>query len=479
MSVSVTYIVTQSMDRRAYSFKSSATYPAWGHFKEKQASLASKKIMVDDEGGDFQASFPDIFAQYQNPPTHRGYRYGKQGLEFLENHSFQLVAVPTELRVWCTTPGCGVSVEDHLQATDLLLASLYHFHVYFTTRHILEELRVTLPGEKSRSWYLNTFDARAHKRLCSEFGVSPETDWRQKLDHGCQGLGSWSTYVEPWGAYRHGHYSDGTFFHPKDAIRHSQDISGAWMMFIIDKSEGFTQAGVERLNNSIGTYVWAILGLQAQTRSNILMAETGFDAQKQFQANVEDAIASPVVIPSSIARYQKTLQYASTPLDFVFGIGLYLAPSDMALHLGNVQGYNNKIVIAGSEAAISHNPGINELEQISGTGDKSFEGKIAAPAGTDHKGPLSGKPAADIAEQRIHAADVAKQRGQEKRASGCAAATSHEDNKTALIAAGVGVGLVALWLGSHLPFPCGHEKKCPHADDQGPHIVSWPSGGLP
>ena len=38
-----------------------------GHFKEKQASLASQKIMVDDEGGDFQASFPDIFADYQNP----------------------------------------------------------------------------------------------------------------------------------------------------------------------------------------------------------------------------------------------------------------------------------------------------------------------------------------------------------------------------------------------------------------------------
>ena len=98
------------------------------------------------------------------------------------------------------------------------------------------------------------------------------------------------------------------------------------------------------------------------------MAETGFDAQKLFLANVEDAIASPVDIPRSIARYQKTLQYASTPLDFVFGIGLYLAPSDMAPHPGNVQGYNNEIVIAGSEAAIAHNSGINESEQISGTG---------------------------------------------------------------------------------------------------------------
>ena len=47
-----------------------------------------------------------------------------------------------------------------------------------------------------------------------------------------------------------------------------------------------------------------ILGAQSQTRSNILKAGTGFDAQKQFLSNVEDAIASPVDIPVSIARYQ-------------------------------------------------------------------------------------------------------------------------------------------------------------------------------
>ena len=206
----------------------------------------------------------------------------------------------------------------------------------------------------------------------------------------------------------------------------------------LDKSDGFTQAGVERLNDSLRMYVWAILGAQAQMRSNILKAGTGFDAQKQFMANIEDAIVSPVNIPSSIARYQKTLQYASTSLDYIFGIGLYLAPSDMAVHPGNVQCYNNEIVIAGSEAAIGHNPGINESEQISGTGDKSFEGKIAAPAWTDHKGPPSGRPAAAVADPA----------GQQQHASGRAAATSHEEEKTALIAAGVGVGLVALWLGS-------------------------------
>ena len=142
--------------------------------------------------------------------------------------------------------------------------------------------------------------------------------------------------MTPSEAYTHGHVAQGPFFHP------NRDISGAWATFVLDKSEGFTQAGVKRLHDSIRTYVWAILGAQAQTRSNILKTGTGFDAQKQFLADIEGAIASPVYIPSSISRYQKTLQYASTPLYFVFGIGLYLSPSDIAFHPGNIQGYNTR-----------------------------------------------------------------------------------------------------------------------------------------
>ena len=64
-------------------------------------------------------------------------------------------------------------------------------------------------------------------------------------------------------------------------------------------------------------------------------------------------------------------------------------PSDMALHPGNVQGYNNEIQIAGSNAPIGHNPGINEAEPINpaSEGDKAFQGKTASPAGTVHNGP--------------------------------------------------------------------------------------------
>ena len=61
--------------------------------------------------------------------------------------------------------------------------------------------------------------------------------------------------MTPSGSYRHAHAAQGPFLNPKDAIRHNLDISGACTRFVLDKSEGFTQAGVERLNDLIRTYV--------------------------------------------------------------------------------------------------------------------------------------------------------------------------------------------------------------------------------
>ena len=187
-------------------------------------------------------------------------------------------------------------------------------------------------------------------------------------------------------------------------------------------------------------YVWAILGAQAQARSNIMKPRTGLDAQRQFLENVKAAIDSPVDIPASIERYQNTLQYASTPLDFVFGIGPYLSPSDMVLHPENIQGYNNKIVIAGTDATVGHNPRINELAPISTTGDKTLEGKIVPPAGTVYRGP--GSTQQQQPKQPAVAKPVAMPRPQTQPV---AKPQAHEEEKAALVVGGIAVALVTLW----------------------------------
>ena len=54
------------MATKVFSFNSQPKNRTGGHFKEK--ALTNQEIMVDDQGSQFKAMFPDIFADYQNPP---------------------------------------------------------------------------------------------------------------------------------------------------------------------------------------------------------------------------------------------------------------------------------------------------------------------------------------------------------------------------------------------------------------------------
>ena len=56
-------------------------------------------------------------------------------------------------------------------------------------------------------------------------------------------------------------------------------------------------------------------------------------------------------LQSSIQRYQDSLQYARSRLNFVIGEDLYRIPSDMNFRIGTYAGYNN-ILIATSDLFI-------------------------------------------------------------------------------------------------------------------------------
>ena len=103
--------------------------------------------MVDDEGDDFQASFPDIFADHQNPPLTGDTNMGNKAWDNWQHAPMTWWQFQLNFADWCATAGSGVSADDHLQAKDPLLASLYRLHVYYATRRLLVELKVALPGD--------------------------------------------------------------------------------------------------------------------------------------------------------------------------------------------------------------------------------------------------------------------------------------------------------------------------------------------
>ena len=253
-----------------------------------------------------------------------------------------------------------------------------------------------LPTHRSWNPLNNGIDINAFEQLCAEFKIS-SADFRQKLDPS-KGMGA-TKYYTTHTTYSHHHMrmkkekvletggdydssrsdftveipSSGKFGSGPSHVYKIEYIEQNFKnndpmtsvgSFVLDKSNGFTQAGVARINDSIRAYVWSIVGAQSQARSSILGTGKAFDAQKQFLANVEDVINSEVDLPSSIERYQSTLQYARSKVDFVVGLGLYMIPSDMDLYIGTINGYNNLITIASDDLQLGHNDTINKEQQI-------------------------------------------------------------------------------------------------------------------
>lgn len=341
---------------KAFRFNSEARYPSGGVFQSDGIELVEARIQVSPTSG-FTAEFPNVFNQYRLP-----YVKSDKVVEAWHQSPMAFWQNQVNFAVWCASTGCGVSKE-HLKNETML--SVYRFHLYFQTRRILTEMKCALPQDDSWNAFENSYDRRAYEQICAEFSVSQNAGWKQHV--GNDGLGDVYNY---W--TRNGYHKIGGPYNPDtmsfttrttneilhvDYIAQEKDVS--WTSFILDTSDGFTRAGVERLNDSIRTYVWAILGAQAQTRTSIVGTGTAFDAQKQFLANVEDAISSPVDLPSAIGRYQDVLRYARSKVDFAYGIGLYMAPSNMELRIGRIQNYNNEIVVAGPEQVLGVNRDAN------------------------------------------------------------------------------------------------------------------------
>ena len=61
-----------------------------------------------------------------------------------------------------------------------MIGSLFRFHDYYYTRRILFEMSAAMPQDTSWNAFDNNFDLKAYERICKEFDLDINTDWRQK-----------------------------------------------------------------------------------------------------------------------------------------------------------------------------------------------------------------------------------------------------------------------------------------------------------
>ena len=246
--------------------------------------------------------------------------------------------------------------------------SFFWFHVYFTVRRILFELggpqnSLPLPGDTAFSQTENKYDIHSFERICAEFGISPNADFRFTRGDN-HGLGSVFEYFTNSG------YTKTPFKYPSKETKFEDEGGRAsdgnlvpyiqntearnqYEYFLCPVSHGLTSAGLSRINQSIESFCYAILGSQVDVRSSISGSQgSAIETQRQFLSMVEDAIRNPD-ISKSVQRFQLAIESAKVRLDLAISPGLWLLPSKM------VVGYNNQLKKATTFMRIGVNSDLN------------------------------------------------------------------------------------------------------------------------
>ena len=139
-----------------------------------------------------------------------------------------------------------------------------------------------------------------------------------------------------------------------------------------------------------------ILTSQTSTRGPIVGHESrNLDAQRTFLNTFENIVNRRVNIPEDIRRFQKTLQYARSKVDYAIGEFIYMLPSDMNLQIGNIRNYNNKILISSPSFNIGTNLKVNLDDD---------DTKVAKTDKLDVKHKVKDKP--DIKPNKVDKQDV-------------------------------------------------------------------------
>ena len=255
-----------------------------------------------------------------------------------DHYKFTIWQSQLNFVVFCASSACGVSVE-HLNAKEPMIRSIYRFYVYYHIRRILKILEIPLPYENSFNQFNNPYNHEKFIRICSEYGVSNDLmKWRNQKYFSTWQSRAWETN--------------------KPGMSYINENS--FSRRIIEKSDGLPTLGIQELSESVRDYAYLILTSQTSTRGPIVGHEArNLDARRTFLNTFENIVNRRVNIPEDIRRFQKTLQYARSKVDYAIGEFVYMLPSDMNLRIGNVRNYNNKILISSPSFKIGTNLKVN------------------------------------------------------------------------------------------------------------------------
>ena len=241
--------------------------------------------------------------------------------------------------VFCALSACGVSSAHLNYKKHPMIMSVYRFHVYYHVRRILKRLQTPLPHKTGFNAADNPYTESEVFKICEDYRVTNDPmryrDEKFYWTYQC-GIGWPDDYIGP----------------------------NSMTCWIIEKSVGFTDVGLLRISESVRAYAYLILSSQASARSSIIgNSASSLTAQSAFLNNFENIVNRMVDIQEDVKRYQDTLSYTSSKVDYSVRENLFMLPSNMELRIrSGTVGYNNKILVSDGKFSLEKNENVNSLE---------------------------------------------------------------------------------------------------------------------
>ena len=135
-----------------------------------------------------------------------------------------------------------------MNAKKPVIRSTYRFHVYYHIRRILKILEILLPYDNSFNQYNNPYNHEKFIKICGDYGVSNDlTKWRNQKYFSMWQSRAWKT-GKPGMSYI------------------NENSFSRW----IEKSDGLSTLGFQKLSETVRDYTYLILMSQTSMRGPIV-----------------------------------------------------------------------------------------------------------------------------------------------------------------------------------------------------------------
>ena len=270
---------------------------------------------------------------------------------------------------YIATYSCGISEEHFNYDGSKIISSIARYHLYFHMRRFIRQ-----PSKMSK--YITQ---EIETTVLNNKPVVYK--WTKEFHSGREQLGYWIS-KQPRGTVRNarvvmsrnntGQIGISYMKRGAQTVRSLDD----YKLFIASQSNGLTKTGQLLFQESIESFVYCVLGSQANTRWPIVgRGAMSLQTQEVFKKLVNDTIIQSDHTVT-ISNMRKAIKDTNVVLNMVISPGIILIPSNLITLDKMIPGYNNVLKLATKAMRFGKNDDVNYFKPSEGPGS------VPAPAST-------------------------------------------------------------------------------------------------